>query len=93
MMSWKHKRRRAHEDHEQIRQHRKYAHIIEDRLSKIIDLDLVQVWPISNKTIEFSVRIDRDNQLVLEAGREGITGLYTIDGVDHVIDLRSSNDF
>lgn len=71
----------------------KYAHIIEDRLSKVVDLDLVQVWPTNNNTIEFGVRIDRDNQLILEAGKGGITGFYTIDGVNHVIELKSSNDF
>jgi hypothetical protein len=46
------------------------------------DLDLtdLQIWPTDNRTIEFSLRKDSENELSFETGTNGISGNVYING-------------
>ncbi|MCI1219647.1 MAG: hypothetical protein LKF99_03810 [Bifidobacterium sp.] len=45
-----------------------------------LDLTDLQIWPTDNRTIEFSLRRDSDNEISFETGTNGISGNVYIRG-------------
>lgn len=68
----------------------KYANQLEKILKQTVRIDNIQVWPTNNCTIEFGLRIDKDNQFVLETGKSGITGFITINGADQPVQAKGN---